>query len=219
MLVSRLSFGCASISHRVRFSSDGDVVSEDPQLLSKIQVIHSAVKAGINYFDTSPFYGAGKSEIVLGKALSSLPRDSFYLATKVGRNEKCQFNYSRDEVRRLVHNSLKRLQVTHIDLVQVHDVEFAESVDLVVNETLPALQQLRNEGRIKYIGITGYSLEVLKQVVERNASRPVRIDTVLSYCRHTLFNNGLLEYVSFFRDHKLGIINASRPWDGSADRL
>jgi aryl-alcohol dehydrogenase-like predicted oxidoreductase len=211
MIVSRLSFGCSSVSQCIAFTADGQVVPGDPQLTSVIKLIHSAAKSGINYFDTSPFYGAGKSEIVLGHALTGLPRSSFYVATKVGRNETCQFDYSPHEVRRLVQNSLRKLQVEYIDLVQVHDVEFADSIETIVNETLPELEQLRKEGLIRYIGITGYPLDVLKQVIEQNASSssPVRIDTVLSYCRLTLFNTDLLKYTDFFREHKLGIINAA----------
>lgn len=208
MLVAPLSIGSGQISWGVKFTNDPS--SKLPVPVSgheeKIRAIRDAVQHGINYIDTAPFYGAGKSEVLVGLALKTLPRESFYIATKVGRNEKCDFDYSAQEVIRCVENSLNKLQVDYIDVVQVHDVEFVDDINLIVDETLPALEKLQKEGKIKYIGVTGYPLEPLKQVIDAST---VKIDQVLSYCRHTLFDDELLKYVDHFRAKNLGIINAA----------
>ena len=205
--VSQLSFGCAYIANGVPFMEDGVTPVHDSEALAaSLSLIHSAVKEGINYFDTAPFYGAGRSETVLGMALVKLPRKSFYVATKVGRNEECEFNFTAQETRRLVENSLRKLNVEYLDVVQVHDVEFAEDVKIILEETLPELDKLRKEGKVKNIGITGYPLDPLKEVLEKTT---VRIDTVLSYCRRTLFDNRLEQFLPFFKEKKLGIINAA----------
>lgn len=208
LLVSPLSIGSGQISWGVKFTPALDAASFETPVSGheeKVKVIQEAVKHGINYIDTAPFYGAGKAEIIVGEAIKSLPRESYYIATKVGRNENCEFNYTREEVNRLVNNSLRKLHVDYIDVVQVHDVEFID-VKVVVDETLPALDELRRQGKIRHIGITGYPLEPLKQVIDAST---VKIDQVLSYCRHTLFDNSLLKYIDHFRSHKLGVINAA----------
>ena len=76
-----------------------------------------ALDAGINLFDTSPLYGATKSEIVLGNALRSHPRDSYYLSTKCGRYGNDDFDFSPTRVTRSVDESLQRLQTDHIDIL------------------------------------------------------------------------------------------------------
>ncbi|KAF7489592.1 L-galactose dehydrogenase [Sarcoptes scabiei] len=86
-----------------------------------------AIRSGVNLIDTSPFYGQSRSEQCLGEALRDLPRSSFYLATKVGRHPDCSFDYGAKAVARSLESSLERLNVNHIDLVQIHDVEFCPS--------------------------------------------------------------------------------------------
>ena len=71
---------------------------------------------------------------------------------------------------------------------QIHDVEFCGSVDQLVKHTLPTLQKLKNEGKAKYIGITGYTPKILKKVIER--APPGSVDVILSYCRMNLLNQG-----------------------------
>ena len=207
MMVSAISFGSACIANGVPFKDDNETpVEGTEQLNAAFDLIESAVKSGINYFDTAPFYGAGKSEIVLGLALKRLPRQSFYIATKVGRNEKCCFDYSAKETRRLVENSLRKLNVEYLDVIQVHDVEFVDDLKVILEETLPELEKLKREGKVKFIGITGYPLEPLKEVVEKTT---VVIDSVLSYCRRTLFDNRLEQFLPFFRQKNLAVINAA----------
>jgi hypothetical protein len=91
-----------------------------------IASVHEAFNLGINFFDTSPFYGATKSETILGKALVDLPRDQIVVATKVGRYGPEEFDFSAERVTRSLHESLGRLQLQYVDIVQCHDIEFGD---------------------------------------------------------------------------------------------
>lgn len=116
------------------------------------------------------------------------------------------FDFSAERTLQSVDESLQRLGLEYIDIIQVHDMEFAPSLDIVINETLPALQKLKDSGKVKFIGITGYPLENFRTVIQRSA---VNIDTVLTYCRCTLHDTELLDYMEFFKKHGLGVVNAS----------
>eukprot|EP00095_Tigriopus_kingsejongensis_P012303 maker-scaffold692_size110616-snap-gene-0.21 protein:Tk12303 transcript:maker-scaffold692_size110616-snap-gene-0.21-mRNA-1 annotation:"hypothetical protein TRIADDRAFT_22637" len=173
-------------------------------------IVRTALSNGVNFIDTAPWYGQGKSETILGQALQKIPRTAYYIATKVGRYEQDtarQFDFTRKKIQESVTNSLQTLGLDYLDLVQIHDVEFCHSLDQIVHHAIPALQELKAAGKIRFIGITGYSLSVLKKVIE--ASKPGSIDTVLSYCRLTVFNRDLLAYKAFFESQGIGIINAS----------
>ena len=144
-------------------------------------IVHMAVRAGVNLLDTAPWYGHGKCEELLGEGLRGIPRSAYYLSTKVGRYfpgplERFDFSYARTISS--VTESLARRGVEYIDTVQVHDPEFAPSLDVVVNETLPALEVLRKQGKIRYIGITGYPLATLRELAART---PVKVDSAISY--------------------------------------
>lgn len=89
-----------------------------------IKAVHEAFKSGINLFDTSPFYGLTKSEEVLGRAIADLPRKEIIVATKVGRYGESEFDFSAGRVTASVDESLKRLQIDYLDIVQCHDIEF-----------------------------------------------------------------------------------------------
>jgi L-galactose dehydrogenase len=91
-----------------------------------IAAVHEAFKLGINLFDTSPFYGKTKSETVLGKALKALPRNEIIVAKKVGRYGPEEFDFSAETVTREFYNSLERLCVDFVNVLQCHDIEFAD---------------------------------------------------------------------------------------------
>ena len=173
------------------------------------RTVRAALDRGINYIDTAVWYGQGKSESFLGRVLQGIPRSAFYIGTKVGRYERDvqkMFDFSAAKVTRSAHESLKRLNLKYVDILQVHDVEFAPSVDIVVEETLPALQKLKQQGVCRYIGITGYPLGPLKRIIEQSH---VKIDSVLSYCRLTLNDSSLINDFEFFKSRGVPIINAS----------
>ncbi|RWS10246.1 L-galactose dehydrogenase-like protein, partial [Dinothrombium tinctorium] len=137
--------------------------------------------------------------------LESIPRKAYYIASKVGRTHNCEFDYSSKAVLQTFEESLRRLKLDYLDVLHVHDVEFADS-NILLSETLPTLDKLRTEGKIRYIAINGYPLDVLRDVIEKSA---VKIDIVQSYCRCTPFDNSLLEYIPFFQKNGVGIINAA----------
>lgn len=161
----------------------------------------------MNFFDCSPYYGRTKAEAVLGKALKELPRDSFVLSTKVGRYDSNTFDFSAERVTRSVEESMQRLNVDRIDIIQCHDIEFGD-LDQIVNETLPALKKLKQAGKINAIGITGYPLEIFPYVL--SAAPPGAVDVVLSYCHYNLQNNRLDRLLdSLNNKFGVGVINAS----------
>jgi aryl-alcohol dehydrogenase-like predicted oxidoreductase len=81
-------------------------------------------------------------------------------------------------------------------MFQIHDIDFAASVDVIVNETLPALQSVVDAGKARFIGVTGYTLSFLKETIERSNTK---VDTVLSYARNILIDDTLKEFLPFFQ--------------------
>jgi aryl-alcohol dehydrogenase-like predicted oxidoreductase len=168
-----------------------------------IRAVHTAIDLGINFIDVSPYYGLTKAETVLGKALKQLPRDAYYLATKVGRYGPDEFDFSANRVIASVDESLARLNVDHIDLIQCHDIEFAW-LDQIVNETLPTLRRLKETGKVRFVGVSGLPVTVLYHVAQR-----AELDTVLSYCHYALNDTSLLSLIPHLQERRIGIINAS----------
>jgi len=194
--VSVLSFGASSLGGVFRATDDSEA----------IRTVHVALDLGINFIDVSPYYGATKAETVLGRALKTVARDRYFLATKVGQYGDGQFDFSAARVTRSLDESCARLGVDYIDLLQCHDIEFAD-LDQIVDETLPALAQLRAAGRIGHIGITGLPLKVFTGVLDRTA--PGLVETILSFCRYELNDTALDSLVPYCREKGVGIINAS----------
>lgn len=202
MRVSHLSFGASSL---------GSVFHETKESES-IEAVEAAIEGGINLIDVSPYYGHYKAETVLGKALRHIPRNKYYLSTKVGRYGKDGINtwdYSARRAQESVYESMERLGVDFIDLINVHDIEFQAALpgglQKVVDETLPALFELKEKGVVGHVGITDLQLENLKWVVEHSSG----VESILNFCHHTLNDDALLDYLDFFEQKGVGIINAS----------
>ncbi len=194
--VSVLSYGASPLGGVFRATDDSEGV----------RTVHTALDLGINFIDTSPYYGDTKSETVLGKALREIKRDRYHLATKVGQYGNGVFDFSAARVRASLDESCRRLGVDYVDLLQCHDIEFAD-LSQIVNETLPELVKLRDEGRIGHIGITGLPLKVFTGVLDRVGSGVV--DTILSFCRYELNDTALETLIPYLREKGVGIINAS----------
>ncbi|GBG00535.1 L-galactose dehydrogenase [Raphidocelis subcapitata] len=194
--VSVLGFGASPLGS----------VFEEINEADGIAAVHEAFRLGINVFDTSPFYGATKSETVLGKALKDLPREQIVVCTKVGRYGPELFDFSAERITASVAESLARLQTPYIDLLQCHDIEFAP-LDQIVNETLPALARLKERGLVRFVGITGLPLGVFPYVLDR--APPGAVDVVLSYCHYSLNDTSLAGLVPYLRAKGLGVISAS----------
>ena len=167
--------------------------------------VRTALDAGINYFDTAPMYGATAAESALGRALTGVARGRYVIATKVGRYGQTEFDFSAARVVRGVDESLARLRCGHIDLIQVHDMEFV-SLEQIWTETLPALDRLRLSGKVRFIGITGLPLATLRKVRQH---APTLVHTVLSYCHATLTDVTFLPFAAELRAAGVGVLNAA----------
>lgn len=194
-----LSFGASSLGGVFHSIKENDA----------LRAVFTAVENGLNFIDVSPYYGHYKAETVLGKALKELPRESFILSTKVGRYGKDGVNtwdYSAKRAKESVYESMERLNIDYIDLINVHDIEFAD-LHQVVNETLPALVELREKGIVGHVGITDLQLENLKWVIE-NSEQGV-VESVLNFCHYSLNDDKLSDFLDFFDERGIGVINAS----------
>ena len=204
MRVSNLGFGASSLGGVFHNIKEGE----------GIQAVFTAVENGINFIDVSPYYGHLKAEIVLGKALKEIPRDKYFLSTKVGRygkDGKNTWDYSAKRATESVYESMERLNIDYIDLINVHDVEFQGDMEgglqRIVDETLPALVELRDKGVVKHVGITDLQPENLRWVVEH---APVgTVESILNFCHYSLNDTLLADYLGFFEQHNVGVINAS----------
>jgi aryl-alcohol dehydrogenase-like predicted oxidoreductase len=199
MKVSNLSFGASSLGgvfHPVK-EKEG------------IEAVYTAIENGINFIDASPYYGHLKAEIILGKALKNIDRSEYYLSTKVGRYGKDGLNYwdySAKKARLSVYESMERLHVDYVDLINIHDIEFSD-LEMICAETLPALVEMREEGIVKNVGLTNLTLKHLKYVIDNVPLGTV--DSVLSFCHYCLNDDELLDYLDFFEEKGIGVINAS----------
>ncbi len=204
MKVQPLSFGASSLGgvfHGIKESE-------------AIEAVHVAVDGGMNFIDVSPYYGHYKAETVLGKALREIPRDKYLLSTKVGRYGKDGVNtwdYSGKRATESVYESMERLGIDHIDLINVHDIEFQASLpgglQKVVDETLPALVELREKGLVSHVGITDLQLKNLKWVVDHAPAGTV--ESILNFCHYCLCDDEMTDYLDYFEERGIGVINAS----------
>jgi aryl-alcohol dehydrogenase-like predicted oxidoreductase len=187
----------------------------DPYALPTTDIVHRALSHGVRAFDTSPYYGP--AEELLGKALDTdfvrdkFPRQNYFLLTKVGRISSNDFNYSSAWMRQSIQNSLSRLRTSYLDVVYCHDVEFVSTEEVFT--AVAELRKIRDESRvIKYIGISGYPVDVLCSLAEmilRRTREP--LDAVMSYANFTLQNTSL-ELVGLPRLREAGVsvaLNAS----------
>ena len=169
------------------------------------RAVAAAIDHGINYIDTAPFYGITRAETVLGEALKGR-RQGIILATKLGRYGDSEFDFSAECVRTSIELSLQRLQTDYVDLLVAHDVEFGD-VRQVAEETLPAMGELKRQGKCRFIGYSGYPLQTLARLLEWDK---VGIDFVLSYCHYCLYDTALVERLApAVQARGLGLINAS----------
>lgn len=158
-------------------------------------LIDAALRTGICHFDTAPLYGAGDSEIRFGKALTSLPRHTFVISSKVGREGAALFDYSFQGIQKSVSRSCARLGLDAIDLVLIHDLDpdmqgpdFESCFTQVVNEAYPALLALREAGKIKAIGIGLKNWDVALRLAQT-----ISLDAIMLAGGYTLLQQGALD--------------------------
>src|SRR5262245_52302205 len=188
-----LSFGASSLGAEFRSVTLDEVLAS----------VRAALECGLNFIDTSPFYGRGMSEVLLGVALRGVPRDSYRLCTKLGRYDLDHFDFSGQRVAESVDVSLHRLGTDHLDIVLCHDIEFVE-MQQIVDETLPALRKVQQAGKVRFIGFSGYPQKIFKFICDQTP-----VDCVLSYNQYTLQNTRFAdETVPYLKSKGIGAMNA-----------
>lgn len=188
-----LGFGASSLGQEFRR------ITLDEALRS----VRVALDCGIRFIDTSPFYGRGMSEVLLGHALRDVPRDQYVMCTKLGRYDLAHFDFSARRVAESVDVSLHRLGCGHIDIMLCHDIEFVP-MQQIVDETLPALRQIQAQGKVRWIGFSGYPQKIFRYICEQTS-----VDCVLSYNQYTLQNTRFAdETIPYLKSKGIGAINA-----------
>lgn len=191
--VSVLALGGASLGGVYQDVSQGEADA----------VVQAALDAGINLIDVAPYYGLTRAETALGAALKGVPRSDFVLMTKVGRYGDKTWNFSREATLRSLDESRARLGVDYIDVLQCHDIEHGDRRQLI-EEALPTLRDLKGQGAIGRIGITGYDLSVLEDVATTE-----QVDTVMAYCTYSLQDRRLASVAQRLGRSGVAVFNAS----------
>lgn len=191
--VSVIGFGAWGIGGSPFWSNEGDAVS--------VRAIRKAYDLGINFFDTAPVYGFGHSEEILGKTLKPF-RDKVIYATKCGlRWEKKSLgsitkNATRRSILEEIDQSLKRLDTDYIDLYQVHWPDIKTSQE----ETMETLLEVQEQGKVKVIGVSNYSVEQMKAIMKSGKIESLQPD-------YSLLNRSIeKEVVPYCERNKIGII-------------
>jgi L-galactose dehydrogenase len=167
------------------------------------RAVRLALDNGINILDTSPYYGETKSETVLGKALEGIPRERYFLSTKLGRYGLEDFDFSAERVARSMDESLARLGVEYVDILLCHDIEFV-SLEQIINETLPAVYKIQAQGKARFVGVSGLPLKIFPTILDR-----AQLDVILSYCHYCLNDSSLELLVPYLQEKQVGIMNAA----------
>ena len=187
-----ISFGASSLGQEFRR------VTIDEAL----QSCRVALELGMNFIDTSPFYGRGMSEVLLGQVLRDRSREDFILGTKLGRYDLQHFDFSAKRVAESIDVSLHRMGVDYLDIILCHDIEFVE-MQQIVDETIPAIQKIRDAGKVRYIGFSGYPMKIFPFIIDQ-----IDVDVVLSYNNYHLQNTRFAEHFDYLKAKGVGIMNA-----------
>ena len=188
-----LSFGASSLGQEFR----------SVKLDEALDSVRVALDCGLNFIDTSPFYGRGMSEVLLGIALRGVPRESYTLCTKLGRYDLQHFDFSAKRVAESVDVSLHRLGTDHLDIILCHDIEFVP-MQQIVDETIPALRKIQKAGKVRYIGFSGYPMKIFRFILDQTS-----VDCVLSYNQYTLQNTRFAdEAIPYLKSKGVGVMNA-----------
>jgi aryl-alcohol dehydrogenase-like predicted oxidoreductase len=188
-----LAFGASSLGQEFRS------ITLDEALAS----VRTALECGLTLIDTSPFYGRGMSEVLLGIALQGVPRENYLLCSKLGRYSLEHFDFSARRVAESVDVSLHRLGTDHLDIMLCHDVEFVP-MQQIVDETLPALRKTRDQGKVRFIGFSGYPQKIFRVICDQ-----ADVDCVLNYNQYTLQNTRFAdETIPYLEAKGIGVMSA-----------
>jgi len=202
MKVSRISFGASSLSAVFHSVDESEA----------IKAVHTALDAGINYFDVAPAYGGTVSETVLGKALKGIDRSKYYLSTKVGKYTdpnaygKDVLDYSQKRIYESLEHSTARLGTDYFDIIHIHDIEYQnrKHTEWALTEGLDTVYQLKNEGRIGAVGFGIYPVDLWHRIFT-----DYQIDAGLVHNHYCLNDTSLLQLFPLAVSKGIGIINAS----------
>lgn len=205
-LLPPLVLGGAGFSHQL---------FRNPSSAQALQVLKRAFQLGLRAIDTSAYYHP--SEILLGEALSHpeiashYTRDQYLLMTKVGRIAATQFDYSPSWIRQSVTRSLQRLRTLYLDVVFCHDVEFVPEEEVL--EAIGVLLDMVRDGQIRYIGISGYRIDILARIARRAQEKYLRpLDIVQNWAQLTLQNDRLArDGLAAFREAGVSCVCSSSP--------
>jgi L-galactose dehydrogenase len=190
-----LGFGASSLGQEFR----------KVRLEDALESVRVALDLGINFIDTSPFYGRGMSEVLLGIALRDVPRDSYLLGSKLGRYSLTHFDFSAKRVEESVHVSLHRLGTDHLDVILLHDVEFVD-LPQIWEETIPAALELKQKGLVRAVGFSCYPTKSFHTVLDHAQDD---LDCILSYNQYTLQNTTLADsLLPRLLEKKIGVMTA-----------
>ncbi|MDA1041416.1 MAG: aldo/keto reductase, partial [Planctomycetota bacterium] len=193
LAVPVLSFGASSLGQEFRAITLGEAFGS----------VEAALDCGMNLIDTSPFYGRGMSEVLLGIALKNIPRGRYLLCTKLGRYSLEHFDFSAKRVAESIDVSLHRLGTDHLDIILCHDIEFVP-MQQIVDETLPALRKIQQAGKVRYIGFSGYPQKIFRVICDQ-----ADVDCVLNYNQYTLQNTRFAdETIPMLKAKGIGVMNA-----------
>ena len=188
-----LSFGASSLGQEFR----------PVDVNEALRSVRVALDLGMNFIDTSPYYGRGMSEVLLGVALRGVPRDRYLLGTKLGRYDANHFDFSARRVAESVDVSLHRMGIEYLDVILCHDIEFVD-LSQIIEETLPALRQAQRQGKVRFVGVSGYPMKMFRYVLDR-----APLDVILSYNHYTLQNTMLADLVPYLKAKGVGVMNAA----------
>jgi L-galactose dehydrogenase len=200
--VSILSFGASSLGGVFHAVEEADA----------IRAVHAALDLGINYFDVAPAYGGTRSETVLGKALRGVPRDRYYLSTKIGKYTNPEkygddtLDYSRERTRRSIDESAARLGTDYFDIIHIHDIEYEgrRHTEWALGEGFEAVAELKSEGRIGAVSFGIYPMDLWHRILTT-----LPVDTGLVHNHYSLHDTRMLELLPLAKERGIGLINAS----------
>ena len=184
--VSTLSFGASSLGG----------VFHPVDEMDAIRSVHTALDLGINYFDVAPAYGGTRSETVLGKALSGIPRDRYFLSTKIGKYTNPEkygddtLDYSRERTRRSIDESAARLGTDYFDIIHIHDIEYEERrhTEWALSEGFEAVSELKREGRIGAVSFGIYPMDLWHRIFTT-----LPVDAALVHNHYNLHDTRILD--------------------------
>jgi len=190
--VSVASFGTGSLGEMFGPLAESDA----------LRLVDETLDSGINLIDTSPYYGSAEAR--LGKALTPAKRGSVILCTKAGRYGFSAFDFSPARIRKSVEDSLTALRTDYLDVLQLHDIEFV-NIDPVLSESCAELVRLKEEGKCRFIGMTGYPVKTFRRVLEETP-----VDVILTYGKGTLLDDSISdELLPVARRRGVGVMNAA----------